>query len=162
MTELIYPDAGSQQVLTFAEGGDARIVEATVTPVDQTMFVEDDGGEEPTDPTDEPTDPTDEPTGSDEPTDDPTDEPTDDPTDEPTDPSDDPTDEPADPSADPSGSNDPSTDPSDGSDPSADPSAEEGGSLPVTGANVLVPVLTAAGLLSAGIVALGVSRLRRR
>jgi levanase len=140
MTELIYPDAGSQQVLTFAEGGDARIVEATVTPVDQTMFVEDDGGEEPTDPTDEPTDPTD----------------------EPTDPSDDPTDEPADPSADPSGSNDPSTDPSDGSDPSADPSAEEGGSLPVTGANVLVPVLTAAGLLSAGIVALGVSRLRRR
>lgn len=38
LTELIYPDPTSQQVLAFAESGDARIVKAEVHQVKQTMF----------------------------------------------------------------------------------------------------------------------------
>lgn len=40
LTELVYPDPASQQVLAFAEGGRARILEATATPVAQTMFTD--------------------------------------------------------------------------------------------------------------------------
>ena len=41
LTEVIYPEESSQQVLAFAEGGDARIRRAEVHAVEQTMFTAD-------------------------------------------------------------------------------------------------------------------------
>ena len=153
LTELVFPDVDSQQVLAFAEGGDARIVHATITPVEPTMF-----NARPTDPTD-PADPADpaEPTDPADPT-------------EPTDPAD-PTEpaaptEPRDP-ADPTGQAVPSGGPGGGGqsqggapESSGPPRAGEG--LAMTGINALTGAAAALVLVVAGASAIVIARARRR
>ncbi|MGP9582536.1 MULTISPECIES: GH32 C-terminal domain-containing protein [unclassified Brachybacterium] len=156
MTELIFPGADSQQVLAFAEGGDAKIVDATVAPVAQTMFGA--GATDPTDPTDpseptEPVEPTDPaaPTAPAEPT-------------EPTGPAE-PTEpvEPTGPSDHPVPHDGPGTgEPSQGGAASSSEPPQAGGSLALTGVNAVTGAVAALALVVAGAAAVLIGRFRRR
>ncbi|MFE7605242.1 GH32 C-terminal domain-containing protein [Brachybacterium paraconglomeratum] len=155
-TELIFPDVDSRQILAFAEGVDARIVHATITPVEQTMF-----SARPTQPT-EPTRPT-EPTEPIDPTEaiDPTElaDPV-----QPADPADpaDPT-EVAVPTAQAAPVGGPGGgDQSQGGAPESSEPPCVGEGLAMTGVDALAGAAAALVLIIAGVSAILAARIRRR